>query len=55
MKNGNSRILNFVKNPKIQNSQNFAHAKITRSTVIFFFCLKLEIASAIPASKERKI
>ena len=32
-KNENSRILNFVKSPKIKNSRKFKHAKITRSTV----------------------
>ena len=33
-KNENSRILNFVKSPKIKNSRKFKHAKITRSTVL---------------------
>ena len=31
-KNENSRILNFVKSPKIRNSRKCKHAKITRST-----------------------
>ena len=31
--NGNSRILNFVKSPKIRKSRKFKLAKITRSTV----------------------
>ena len=33
-KNNNSRILIFVKSPKIRNSQKLKHAKTTRSTVI---------------------
>ena len=32
--NEDSRILNFVKNPKIRNSRKYKHAKITRSTVL---------------------
>ena len=33
-RNENSRILNFVKSPKITNSRKSKHAKITRSTVL---------------------
>ena len=33
-KNKNSRILNFVKSPKIRNSRKSKHAKITRSTEV---------------------
>ena len=33
-KTENSRILNFVKSPKITNSRKFKHAKITRSTLL---------------------
>ena len=32
-KNENSRILNFVRSPKIKNSRKFKHAKVTISTV----------------------
>ena len=35
-KNENSRILNFVKSPKIRNSQIFEHAKITRYSVVSY-------------------
>ena len=35
-KNLNSRILNFVKSPKIRNSRKIKHAKITRFTVYIF-------------------
>ena len=47
MKNKNSRILNFVKSPKIKNSRKFKDAKITRATIScvdfsgILFCLKL--------------
>ena len=35
-KNENSRIVNFVKSPKIRNSRKFEHAKMTRSTEVSY-------------------
>ena len=46
-KNENSRILKFVKSPKMRNSRKFKHAKMARSTVIQVFThLKLCFATA---------
>ena len=40
-KNENSRISSFVKSCKIRISRKFKHAKITRSTVLFSFSIRL--------------